>query len=128
MFQPSFYDNPAKHEEALWLFLQSGRYHENPRNLAGAMAGLPELSWKRSFDICSHNPCKQPIAPPAVWDYMRRNFYDRWRELQSVETAEQVKRVLAKSPTQDPTYLHLKKHPDQALEWLNSGRPLSSTK
>lgn len=125
VFQPPFYEDPIKHEEALWDFLRSGRFYGNPRNLAGAMAGLPELSWKRSFDICSHHPCKQPIAQPAIWDYMRRNFYDRWRELQSARTPEQVKVILAKSPTQDPTYLHLKEHPGEALEWLNAGRPAS---
>src|ERR1017187_2007591 len=35
-------------EEALWQSIQSGRFNGNPRNLAGAMAGLPELRGKRA--------------------------------------------------------------------------------
>jgi hypothetical protein len=123
VFQAPFYNDPEKHEAALWHFLNSGRFHGNPRNLAGAMAGLPELSWKRSFDICSNHPCTLPLAPEACRDYMRRNFPDRWRELREVTTPEQVKAILAKSRTQDPTYIHLKEHPETALDWFKAGNP-----
>jgi hypothetical protein len=121
--QPPFYHQLERHEAALWQFLRSGRYHGNPRNLAAAMAGLPELSWKRSFDICSKHPHKGGLALQAYWDYMRRNFPDRLRELAEVRTPEQVKMILARSRTNDPIYLHLKEHPDEALEWLKAGKP-----
>jgi hypothetical protein len=123
VFYAPFYSYTEKHAESLWQFLQSGRFHGNPRNLAGAMAGLPELSWKRSFDICASHPCKSPLALEACWDHMRRNFPDRWRELRDAKTPEQVTAVLKKSRTQDPTYLHLKEHPAEALEWLKLGNP-----
>lgn len=123
VFYAPFYTYTEKHTETLWQFLQSSRFHGNPRNLAGAMAGIPELSWKRSFDICSSHPCKTPLALEAIWDHLRRNFPDRWQELREAMTPDQVKAVLRKSRTQDPTYLLLKEHPAEALEWLKRGNP-----
>jgi hypothetical protein len=125
--QSPFYRDAEKFEAALWRFLKSGRFHGNPRNLAGAMAGLPELSWKRSFDRCSGHPCKIPVAIEAYWDYMRRHFPDRLRELQIAKTEERVKAVLKKSRTHDPVYLCLKKNPGKALDWLKAGKPPEST-
>lgn len=125
-FQPPFYHHPERHENALWQFLESGRFHGNPRSLAGAMAGLPEVSWKRSFDICSKHPYRGGLALEAYWDYMRRNFPERLRELGEVRTPEQVTMVLAQSRTSDPVYLHLKENPAQALEWLEAGKPSQS--
>lgn len=109
----SFYRTPEAHKEQLWEFLESGRLSGNPRNLAGAVAGLPELSWKRSLDICQQNPCKFPLAPQAWPDFMRRKFPDRLRELRAGTTKEQTKAILARSKSTDPTYLHLKKHPEE---------------
>lgn len=123
VFQPPFYKEPEKCKDALWQFLQSGRFHGNPRNLAGALAGLPEVSWKRSFDICSNHPCKQAPVLEAYRDYIKRNFPDRFRELCTAKTTEEVESILAKSRTTDPAYLHLKKNPDKALEWLAAGDP-----
>ncbi len=123
VFQPPFYNEPEKYAEELWQFLQSGRFHENPRNLAGALAGLPEVSWKRSFDICSKHPCRQSRPLEAYRDHIQRNFPDRFRELCAAKTVEEVKTILAKSRTTDPTYAHLKEKPDQALEWLALGDP-----
>ena len=42
VFPPPFCNDPEKFEAALWRFLKSGRFHGNPRNLADALAGLPE--------------------------------------------------------------------------------------
>jgi len=123
VFLGPFYTYTEKHSDALWEFLQSGRFHGNPRNLAGAMAGIPELSWKRSFDVCSSHPCQTPLAREARWDHLRRNFPDRWRELRNAKTPEQVLAVLKKSRSQDPTYLLLKEYPEDALECLSIGNP-----
>lgn len=122
-FQPPFYDRAEEFEEDLWSFLQSGKFHENPRNLASAVAGLPELSWKRSFDICSCHPNQAGMAVEAYWDYMRRKFPDRLRELSDARTTEQVMLVLSRSRTKDRFYLHLKEHADKALQWLEVGKP-----
>lgn len=115
VMQESFYRFPEEHKEQLWEFLASGRLSGNPRNLAGAMAGLPELSWKRSLDICQQYPCQFPLAQQAWPDFMRRKFPVRLRELYEVATVEDAKAVLARSKTTDPTYLYLKEHPEEAL-------------
>lgn len=117
---PPFEMNPQEHEAALWEFLKSKRLYGNPRNLAAAMAGLPELSWKRSFDICSKHPCEYVIAEEAWGDYLRRKFPDRLRELRRAKTEEDVRSVLRRSRGHDPTYLFLKKHPDAVLKWLDA--------
>jgi hypothetical protein len=120
--RPPFERSPQKHEAALWRFLQSGRFYQNPRNLAAAMAGLPELSWKRSFDICSGHPCSQLVAKQSWRDYLRRRFPQRLRELRMTKTTEEVRKVLRGSRSHDPTYVFLKEHPEQVFEWLNAGK------
>jgi hypothetical protein len=124
--QPPFYYAPEKYEQELGKFLGSGRFHGNPRNLAAAMAGLPELSWKRSFDICTNHPYKGGQMLQAYWDYMRRNFPDRLRELEEARTPLDVKIVLARSRTDDPLYRHFKDNPDKVKEWLEAGKPIDS--
>jgi len=123
LFQPPFYKDPDKYATALCQFLKSGRFNGNPRNLAGAMAGLPELSWKRSLDVCSTHPCKHPLATEAYWDYMRRYFPDRWQELRQTTTEEQALAVLAKSRTHDPAFNYLKEQSGNILKWFNAGDP-----
>jgi hypothetical protein len=125
-YHPPFYDAPDRFAGELGEFFKSGRYHGNPRNLAAAMAGLPELSWKRSFDICSAYPYKTDHKVQAYWDHMRRNFPDRLRELEEAETELDVKIVLGRSRTDDPLYLHLKENPGKVKEWLEAGRPVDS--
>src|ERR1019366_2229951 len=73
VFQPPFYDAPEAYEKELGEFLEKGRFRGNPRNLAAAMAGLPQLSWKRSFDICIAHPHKTGHMLEVYWDHMRRN-------------------------------------------------------
>ena len=113
--QAPFYRAPEAHTEQLWEFLVSGRLSGNPRNLAGAVAGLPELNWERSLDISQQNPSSFPLAKQAWPDFMRREFPDRLRELLATATPKDAKAVLARSKTTDPTYLYLKKHPEEAL-------------
>ncbi len=122
-YHSAFYESPKQFEDDLRAFFKSGRFHGNPRNLAAAMAGRPELSWKRSFDICSAHSYKEGYKLQAHWDYMRRNFPDRLRELEAVQTPLDVENVLARSRTDDPLYLHLKKNPDKVKEWLEAGKP-----
>ena len=124
VFQPPFYDDaPENFYEPLRGFLESGRFYGNPRNLAAAMAGLPELSWKRSFEICTAHPHKSGHMLPAYWDHMRRKFPDRLRELEAAKSPADVKIVLARLRTTDPVYVHLKENPERVKEWLEEGKP-----
>jgi hypothetical protein len=85
VFLPPFYENPERFTDEPWVFLRSKRFGGNPRNLAGAMAGLPELSWKR------------------------------FKELQRATSPQEAKAILAKTSTDDLTYCHMKEHPDELL-------------
>ena len=82
------------------------------------MAGLPELGWKRSFDICSAHPYTTGHVLQVYRDYMKRKFPDRLMELDKVQTEEGVRMVLAQSRTHDPVFLHLKENPGKVKEWL----------
>jgi len=44
----------------LLRFLRPGRNAINPRNLADALAGLPHMTWRQSFDRCSGMAFNQP--------------------------------------------------------------------
>lgn len=113
-----FYNGPEHYAESLWSFLKSGRFHGSPRNLAGAMAGLPELSWKRSLDISQKHALNRPLEPPAWRDHLMRHFPKRFRELRKATSAVQIKAILSKSHSSDKTYRHLKKHPHEVLKWV----------
>jgi hypothetical protein len=108
--------------EQLWNFLNSSRFNFNLRNLANAMAGVPEMSWKRSFDLCVKNPPTPPIPlhPRAIRDFLHRNFPERLQELESAKTLKEVKMILAKSRSKDPRYLKLKENKNWVLGWLKS--------
>jgi hypothetical protein len=60
----------------------------------------------------------------VYWDYMKRKFPVRLRELEEARTELDVKIVLSRSRTNDPVYLHLKENPDKVKEWLEEGKPL----
>jgi hypothetical protein len=125
VFQPPFYDAPEQYVKELGNFLESGRFHRNPRNLAAAMAGLPELSQKRSFDICAAHPYKTAYMLQVYWDHMKRKFPVRLRELEEATTELDVKIVLSRSRTNDPVYRNLKENPGKVKEWLKIGKPLN---
>ena len=76
------------------------------------MAGLTELSWKRSYDLSLKNSFQIPRAPQAWRDHLHRRFPDKMREVLAVETLDEVTAVLARSRTRDATYIYLKKHPE----------------
>lgn len=122
-FTPDINQNADKYERETWEFLQSGKYRGSPRNFANAMAGLPNVSWRTSWNICSANPCTRPILPPAIRDHIRRKFPNRFRELLKAKTEEDVKRILRKSHSKDETWTWFKKNPSKVLESLGAGRP-----
>ncbi|HEX4030049.1 MAG TPA: hypothetical protein VHX20_06765 [Terracidiphilus sp.] len=123
--QPHFYESPKAYEKELRAFFQSGRFHGNPRNLSAAMAGLPELSWKRSFDRCASHPYKTGYMTQVYRDHMRRKFTDRLRELEQAKTVAEIRTILKRSRTNDAVYLALKAQPENVKEWLDAGRPIA---
>ncbi len=49
-------------------YLHSGRYAVNPRNLANALAGVPQMRWRQSFARCGGMPFNQPRLDYAVFE------------------------------------------------------------
>jgi hypothetical protein len=85
--------------------------------------GVPEMSWKRSFDLCVKNPPKPPIPvhPRAIRDFLHRNFPQRLIELEAAKDLPTVRTILAKSRSKDQTYLRLRAAPEWVLEWIKDG-------
>jgi hypothetical protein len=121
--RPPILVEAEKYTEQLGTFLKSGRFHENLRNLANAMAGVPEMSWKRSFDLCTQKPPKPriPLHPRVYRNFLHRNYPERLHELESAQTTEEVSKTLAKSRSKDPDYLKLRANPESVLRWLRDG-------
>jgi len=87
--RPPWQSRFLAHPAHLFDFLHSGRFRRKPpkktvvdalnrpadderrkraanrlptRQIANAMAGVPKLSWRTSFDRCSKNPCPYPVG------------------------------------------------------------------
>lgn len=97
--------------QSLWEFTRSSRYRGDPLHIADALAGVPEISWRRSTNRCSG---KEPIISrhPRCWrDYVERKFPERYRELLRAGNPEQVRLVLERAQTHDSVILTLKADP-----------------
>lgn len=77
------YRKLKNHIAQLWEFLNSGRYRGEPRNIAYAMAALPELTWRSSLDWGMKNPSPLHIFPAAFADHIRRHNPACWSVLGS---------------------------------------------
>jgi len=120
--EPPFYTEWQKYWPVLWEFLQSGRYYNNPRNLANAMAAIPEMSWKRSFDICSSNPSHLEIQHRAVLDYLQRKVPERLKAIRGADEDPQLIREILRRRTKDRQLLILADQADYVLQYLEEGK------
>ncbi len=50
------YRHLTEHIAILWEFLNSGRYSGETRQIADAMAGVPEMKWRSSLDLGTKTP------------------------------------------------------------------------
>jgi hypothetical protein len=133
---PLFLSDPAqrnwerehilKHAEDLWNFLDSGRYHGDPRQIANALAGVPVLSWRRSLDRCSQIQVPMSIHLRAMRDYLRRKFPDRFRDLLNAHNAEDAQRVLKRARTDDDLVRRLQRNRELLWQALEEGNPRSA--
>jgi hypothetical protein len=53
-------------------FVVSNRFRRDPRQIANAFAGFPNVSVWRSLKICQAKPCNNPIGSRAIRAYLRR--------------------------------------------------------
>jgi hypothetical protein len=74
-------------KEELFRFIRYGKYAHNPRNLANAMAGLPELGCWQSFQRCEKKqsdlwPTRPEEIPPLSYRTFR-TIADCWNDRDS---------------------------------------------
>ena len=81
-----FDELPAKHllDHLLVLvkFLEGDRFRRDPRQIANAFAGFPQISVWRSLKICQENPCNDPIGKRAIRAYICRKHPRLYEELE----------------------------------------------
>ena len=109
--------------DALWEFTQSRRYHGDPRQVADAMAGVPELRWRTSFNVCQANRTRIPLHLRAERDYLMRKFPERFPDLVAATTKQEVLAILENTRTEDELIADLKSRPEMLFQILEEGMP-----
>jgi hypothetical protein len=80
-----FHELPAKHLldhlHDVGKFLESDRFRGDPRQIANAFGGFPQISVWRSLKICQAHRCMDPIGNRAIRAYIRRKHPALYRDL-----------------------------------------------
>ena len=102
-------------------FLKSDRFRGDPRRLANALAGVPNVRWWRSLRVCEAHPCWSRIGERALQDYLRRKHRRLFRDLLDcgddlVCIASALKRYRSK----DPEFLFLQRNAVLTLELMKA--------
>lgn len=105
----------------LWDYLKSGRYKGEPRQIANAMAGVPDMTWRSALDACTKHPSRLPINPPAFKDHIRRYNPELLRALIADGPTKQNMKQLAKHCDE---CRRLASKPQLMLRTLKEGEPL----
>jgi len=66
----------------LLSFLASKRFRGDPRQIANALAGVPDIGFWRSLKIGQAEPCQDRIGQRALKSYIRRKHHGFYSELQ----------------------------------------------
>lgn len=117
------HEHLCKNAEPLWAFVKSNRYHGDPRHIANAMAGVPIISWRTSWNRCSNDPTTLGLHLRAHRDYLRRKFPERLRELLQASSREEIIAVLNRARTDDEVIRWLHAYPEHVPKVLEEGKP-----
>jgi hypothetical protein len=128
-FERAFSKEPERFAGDCWKFIhaekKSNKYRGNPRNLAAAMAGLPEILPRTSFNRCAKwiNNKGHPVGYRAYRDYLQRKFRERFRLLIKASSTDEVAKILRGSRSKDKVIRYLRENPHKVLYWLECGKP-----
>jgi hypothetical protein len=79
------YDYPAEHLLAhlsnVLEFVSANRFRGDPRQIANAFAGFPNVSVWTSLKLCQASPCNNPIGNRAIRAYLRRKHRELYGSL-----------------------------------------------
>ncbi len=107
-------------------FICSRDYTGDPRQIANALAGVPENAWSTSLKRGRAIPCEKEIGVRALRDYLRRNFPGAHAKLLNAKDADAVVRAMATIRTTDREFLWLRDNPEDVLEVIRLGSPKES--
>jgi hypothetical protein len=102
-------------------FIRSRDYTGDPRQIANALAGVPENAWPTSLKRCRAIPCENAIGPRALRDYLRRNFPGVHAKLLNAKDADAVVRAMAATQTVDREFLWMRDNPGDLLQVMSLG-------
>jgi hypothetical protein len=71
----------TRHFEPFLKFLASDRFRRDPRQIANALAGVPQVGLWRSLKLSQSRPSKYPIGTRAMRAYIRRKHPVLFRRL-----------------------------------------------
>lgn len=81
----SSYAQAAKHLvknfDYVLKFLASDRFRRDPRQIANALAGVPQVGLWRSLKLCQSRPTSNPIGQRAMKAYLKRKHPVLYRRL-----------------------------------------------
>lgn len=70
-----------KHLPDVVNFVSGDRFRDDPRQIANAFAGFPQIGIWRSLKLCQANACMDPIGDRAIRAYIRRKHRTLFRYL-----------------------------------------------
>lgn len=115
-----------QHSTSLLQFLWSSDYSGDPRQIANAMAGIPEYSWSTSLKKCRNHPSTMAIGEVAMRDYLRRKCPAALAKLLNAKSPDDAARIMKAVRTDDRELLWLASHPEYLLRLLERGQPRKS--
>jgi len=71
----------AKHFDSVLKFLASDRFRRDPRQIANALAGVPQVGLWRSLKLCQSRPTSYPVGQRAMKAYLKRKHPVLYRRL-----------------------------------------------
>jgi len=106
--RPQFQDRhqiPArhllKHLPELVKFLGGNRFRRDPRQMANALAGAPDIGTWRSLKVCQGQPCNAPLGTRAIRAYIRRKHPDLHGRLSADDSLVNFAAALRNYKTKD---------------------------
>ncbi len=106
------------HFDTLVAVLSSDRFRGDPRQVANAMAGVPDIGWWRSLKICGETPCSLPVGERAVREYLRRK-HKRLYEI--LVAADDPSLTLQQYRTRDRLIIAMQSDPRYAAQIWQAG-------
>ena len=104
-------------------FIRSYDYTGDPRQIANALAGVPENAWPTSLKKCRAVPSQEAIGVRALRDYLRRNFPTVHAKLLNARTLKAVTEAMATTRTTDREFLWMRDNPEFTFFVLKQGLP-----